>query len=70
MSIAAAPIIPPADNSTLSKQEEWLKMVNTTPTEEYRTVLMSEDKLINLVVEQLRDRENKFEILEKIQRML
>ena len=70
MSIAATPIIPPADNSTLSKQEEWLKMVNTTPTEEYRTVLMSEDKLINLVVEQLRDRENKFEILEKIQRML
>lgn len=70
MSIAAAPIIPPADNNALSKQEEWLKMVNTTPTEEYRTVLMSEDKLINLVVEQLRDRENKFEILEKIQRML
>lgn len=70
MSIAAAPIIPPADNNALSKQEEWVKMVNTTPPAEYGMRLMSEDKLINLVVEQLRDRENKFEILEKIQRML
>lgn len=70
ISIAAAPIIPPADNSTLSKQEEWLKMVNATAPKEYGTRLMTEDKLINLVVEQLRDRENKFEILEKIQRML
>jgi hypothetical protein len=68
ISIAAAPIIPSDNTST--KQEEWMKMVNATAPKEYGTKLMPEDKLIDLVVEQLEDRENKFEILEKIQRML